>query len=90
MTIDKREVITIPKWIIMVLTPMVVSAVGSFVAISVQSAKYETEIAQLKEESENKINKAEAELQFQFIKEQLKAINLKLDKSDLKLDRNNQ
>lgn len=42
MTVDKKDVITIPKWLVIWVAPMVVSAVVAFGTISAWKGKYET------------------------------------------------
>jgi len=90
MTVDRKEVITIPKWLIIVAVPVVVSIFTAGVTSAVTSAKYEVKIATLEKEIELKSNSAEVNLQFQFIAKQLQTINDKLDVSETKLDRNEQ
>lgn len=82
MTINKSESITIPKWLVIFLMPMIVAIITSFIAIQVTNAKYELKILELEKVTEKKINKAEADLQFQFIKQQLDVINQKLDRNE--------
>jgi len=82
MTINKNEAITIPKWLVIFLMPMLVAGITSFVAIQVTSAKYEMKLIEVEKIADKKINKAEADLQFQFIKQQLDVINKKLDRNE--------
>lgn len=82
MTVSKNESITIPKWLVIFLAPMIVAIVTSYVTAQVTSAKYELKIVELEKITDKKINKAEADLQFQFIKQQLDVINKKLDRNE--------
>ena len=90
MTIDRKDTINIPKWLVLIAVPALMSGLGTYVGAKVTQAKYEIEIQNLKQESAKKINKVEADLQFEFIKQQLVSINKKLDVNDLKMDRNEQ
>jgi hypothetical protein len=48
MTIDKREVIIIPKWILIILTPIVISVLGTWMTVKISNAKNETAIEMIK------------------------------------------
>lgn len=53
MTIDKKEVITLPKWLVILVLPMLVSAIVAFGAISAWKGSYETKA----ERNEHEIQK---------------------------------
>ena len=42
MTIDKKDVITLPKWLVILVLPMLVSGLVAFGAISTWKGSYET------------------------------------------------
>ena len=42
MTIDKKEVITLPKWLVILVLPMLISAIVAFGSISAWKGSYET------------------------------------------------
>lgn len=81
MTVNKNEVVTIPKWLVIVLMPAFVAAFTGYGTYKISSTKYELEIENLKSESEKKINKAEVEVQFNDLRNRLTRIEDKIDQS---------
>ncbi len=81
MTINKAEVITIPKWKLIVLIPILVSAVTGYATYKASSMRYEIKIQNLEEETDKKINKSEVDIQFTNVKTQLNRIEDKLDRN---------
>ena len=43
MTIDKREVITIPKWIILIVLPIVIGGIGGYATSRFNAGKMESQ-----------------------------------------------
>jgi hypothetical protein len=81
MTVNRNDVVTIPKWLVIVLLPMFFGAMTGYGAYKISSTKYEIEIQNLKSESEKKINKAEVEIQFNDLRNRLTRIEEKLDRN---------
>ena len=80
MTVDRNEVITIPKWILVVLLPLTVTAVTSFGIFRSQSAKQDEKLLNQEKKityiETSKVNREE----FIMLKEQLNRIESKIDK----------
>jgi len=81
MTVDRKDVVTIPKWLVIVLLPVLVSALTGYGTYKISSTTYELEIRNLKSDSEKKINKAEVDVQFTDIRNRLLRIEEKLDRN---------
>ena len=75
MTIDKREVITIPKWIILIVLPIVIGGIGGYATSRFNAGKSETRINYLEKTIDNKVDRNE----FQQIEKLLIRIDGKLD-----------
>lgn len=52
MTLDKKEVITLPKWLVIIVAPMIVAGIVTYGSVNFWKGSAET-----------KINRAEAEIQ---------------------------
>lgn len=79
MTIDKKEVVILPKWLIFLLLPMLVSAIVAYGIMTASGAVVQSKIQQHSEDinkiQDNKIDRHE----FNLIIKQLDAIQKKLD-----------
>lgn len=79
MTVDKKDVITIPKWLVIWISPAIVSVIIGYGAYKTFSANIETTLTlqkdQIKQLQESKIERNE----FNMILNQLRDINIKLD-----------
>ncbi len=79
MTVDKKDVITIPKWLVIWISPAIVSVIIGYGAYKTFSANIETTLTlqkdQIKQLQESKIERNE----FNLILNQLRDINIKLD-----------
>ncbi|MBV5313778.1 MAG: hypothetical protein JZU47_10810 [Prolixibacteraceae bacterium] len=66
MTVDKKDIITIPKWLVIWVAPMLVSAIVAFGTISAWKGKYETKAARNEQEiqrlDERKVDRKEMDL----------------------------
>lgn len=76
MTISKSEVITIPKWLVIVLFPILIGGIAGFAASKASAAKTETRVEVLQKDVEKKANQTE----FMIIQNQLNRMESKLDK----------
>lgn len=76
MTISKSEVITIPKWLVIVLFPIIIGGITGYAASKASAAKVETKTELLQKEVEKKANQTE----FLIIQKQMDRIEGKLDK----------
>lgn len=80
MTVNKNDVITIPKWLVIIILPMLVAGVTSFGFYKANTAKQEEKLnsteKQLIRIDDSKVSKAE----FGMLKDQLGRIEDKLDK----------
>lgn len=79
MTVDKKEVITIPKWLVIWISPAIVSIIIGYGAYKTFSANIETiqimQKDQIKQLQDSKIDRNE----FNIILQQLDKIEKKLD-----------
>jgi len=79
MTIDKREVITIPKWLMVIIIPLVMGGLGGYAMNRYNSGKQEKQIEintkRLDLVETNKVDINE----FRMIEESLGRIERKLD-----------
>lgn len=79
MTINKEDVITLPKWLVIVVLPMTVSAIISFGVFKAGAAKQEEKVSNI----ENVTDKLEREKvdrnEFTLIQSQLNRIEEKVD-----------
>lgn len=83
MTIDKRETVTLPKWVLIIVLPFFMSVVGTWGTYLITNTKakaiIETKVGNQKESIDelkrNKVGIGE----FDFIKAQLNRIEKKLD-----------
>lgn len=53
MTVDKKDVVTIPKWLVIVILPLLVSILGSLVTVATAKANLESGV----DNNEKQINK---------------------------------
>ena len=79
MTIDKKEVITLPKWLIVLVLPMLVSGLVAYGAISSWKGSYENKVEtnelQIQRLDERKVDRNE----FNQLLNTLNRIENKLD-----------
>ncbi len=79
MTVDKKEVVILPKWLVLGLMPTIIGAITAYGVYTATGAVVQTKIQQHAEEinklQETKIDRNE----FNLILKQLDAIQRKLD-----------
>lgn len=79
MTFNKSEVIEIPKWLIVLVLPMIVAGVVSYGLFKANSAKNEEKVNQMDARME-KIDRAKVDRnEFVMMQNQLNRIEQKLD-----------
>lgn len=79
MTLDKNDIITLPKWLVIVVLPMVVSAIISFGLFRANAAQQEEKVNNvINVTNELKQNKVERN-EFIMIQNQLNRIEEKVD-----------
>jgi hypothetical protein len=76
MTIDKKEVITIPKWLVIVMVPLTLGLIGGYSSSKFMAGKRDADITHLQQQVQNKVDRNE----IQMIQEALTRIESKLDK----------
>lgn len=79
MTLDKNDVITLPKWLVILVLPMIVSAIISFGLFRANAAKTEEKVSNVvnvtNELKQTKVDRNE----FIIIQNQLNRIESKVD-----------
>lgn len=79
MTVDKKEVITIPKWLVIWVIPMIISLIVAYGTISTWKGSYETKAIRNEQEiirlQDQKVDRNE----IANLREQLNRIESKLD-----------
>lgn len=79
MTVDRKETITLPKWLLVVFLPLVISFAGSYTTIKIVQASTSKQVEVNTDEiKELRNNKADKDV-LKLIYDQLKDINDKLD-----------
>jgi hypothetical protein len=48
MTVNKSEIVTIPKWLLIVLLPIIISVSGAWLTVKISNAKSEVTIEMIK------------------------------------------
>ena len=80
MTLDKNDIITLPKWLVIVVLPMIVSAIISFGLFRANAAKQEEKVSNVinvtNELKQTKVDRNE----FIMIQNQLNRIESKVDR----------
>ena len=82
MTIDKKEVISIPKWLILVIIPILVGGMGGYASSRASSARTEKQVEVNTRLLDSKVSRDE----FALVIKQLDRIELSVEKVDNKLD----
>jgi hypothetical protein len=98
-TVEKNEVVVIPKWLLIYLIPFLTAMITGIVNYKVFANQMEMEIIQINKEMttmqrdmDKKVNAAEVNIQFLYIIDDLKIIKTKLNINQEGLqtiDRNN-
>jgi hypothetical protein len=79
MTVNRNDVITLPKWLVIIVLPMIISLASAYGLHSATEGKNEVKIENLQKETEKKVNKSEVDTRFESIQKQLDRIENKLD-----------
>lgn len=88
MTIDKREVITIPKWLVIVVLPMIISGLVAFGSISTWKGSIETKTSRNEKEIETLFTKKVEYSEYNRLFMTLERIEKKIDEH-IASDKNN-
>ena len=83
MTVDKSQTIKIPIWLVSIMLPLIVTAIGVYGLTTAFKAETQTEIKQLKQSQDRKIDRTE----FDLILKSLDKFDKSLDRIDAKLDK---
>lgn len=86
MTFNRDEVITLPKWLVALVIPVIVSAITTWGIFTAKQARIDEKIAQIEKVQSVAVSKAENVLMIQNLQIQLDNIKLGIDKLDKKID----
>jgi len=79
MTVNRNEVVTIPKWLVIVLLPMLIAGITSFGFFKANNAKQEEKMMQT-EKTLLRIDDTKVDAkEFKMLQDQLNRIENKLD-----------
>lgn len=79
MTINKSEVITLPKWLVILVLPMIISLVTAYGLFRANSARVDEKLISTKQELLRIDNSKASKDEFNLVKEQLNRIEKKID-----------
>ena len=79
MTLDRKKYIQIPTWLLTIALPLIIAAITSYGIYKASNAKNEAKIEQLEKAQNEKVNKGEADVQFNLVQKSLERIENKLD-----------
>lgn len=86
MTFNRDEVITLPKWLVALVIPVIVSAITTWGIFTAKQARIDEKIAQIEKVQSVTVSKAENVLMIQNLQIQLDNIKAGIDNIDKKVD----
>jgi uncharacterized protein YpmS len=79
MTLDKKEVITIPKWLVVILSPVIVALVVSFGSMNLWKGASDTKLDRAEQEIEKLDNEKVDRTEFNQLMNAMNRVEDKLD-----------